>query len=107
MATRKVEDILKGMAERTACPACSSTESHEEKPGGVFTCDHCGGVFGGTEERPLSERTVRRFVKDEWADRPDFEAARYFDFVYLGRDGRVDRTHGWADRYTRKIVQTG
>ncbi len=105
---REIGEVLKGMEERTICPACSSTAMHEEQPGGVYTCDACGAVFGGTSDSPLSERTVRRFVKAEWADGPDSGAARYFDFVYIGdRSGCVDRTHGWADRYTKKIVQTG
>lgn len=69
---------------------------------GTHTCQNCGAVMGTVYLGEFYE-----IVKPYWskADPPQ-ERWVYYDFMTLGSEGER-RYHGWFDRETRLILQTG
>ena len=89
----------------TSCPACSS-----KKVGTLIMferiqlriCRKCDAIFG-----TLYRGEADQIVKPFWANGPvPDERLRYFDFEILSSSG-VSREHGWYDRETGRVVQTG
>jgi hypothetical protein len=88
-----------------SCPACSC--KRRKKFTGcsatcLYTCAKCDAVYG---ECYLGESYE---VVKPWfsAENVPTERVRYFDFLTLGSQG-IARRHGWYDRETGLIVQTG
>jgi len=81
------------------CPGCSGMGKEIEP--GVYQCSGCGGVFGNlTDWNDLSKYVdmisgLETGVSDE--------DLRYFDFT-VGGD---ERTHGWYNPSTKRVVQHG
>ena len=87
------------------CPACDhSNEDSRLDANGVCTCARCGAIFS---TRTIYLGTFHGYVKPFWAtsDVPPDQCV-YFDFDTLGSAG-LQRHHGWMDRVTKRIVQTG
>lgn len=106
------------MAVRIAeCPGCShkTVEPTSAKWDGVMTCEGCGGLF---TPRPVSRRTLKRYVNLDTLESilDDGGGMRYFDFLYkvsaeLRRNDRTrgtfQRVHGWFNESTGEVVQFG
>ncbi len=91
----------------TGCPGCSYTLAYPTTTFGVYTCKHCGGIYG---ECYLGDSYG--YVLPYWASLEDCKRAevdgtvKYFDFTTLGSQG-ISRRHGWYDTVTRCITQVG
>lgn len=85
------------------CPGCGG-ERHAAHPvPGLYRCLTCGGIHG-----TCYRGEARQVVADAWHEGPaDPEDTFYFDLTILGGDGQVERSHGWAHKTTRRIVQIG
>jgi hypothetical protein len=98
-------------ASPAECPCCSKTMTvkafnNPYKAGGrtilgIHECPHCGAVFG-----QCYQGESYSIVYPRWQESGDFENAFYYDLTILGSDG-ITRSHGWADKTTRRIIQTG
>lgn len=86
----------------TNCPACSGTKRTAHPTIiGIYSCKGCDAVYG---ECYLGQSYS--IVLPYWNEDAGSENIRYFDFMTLGSKG-IERRHGWYDRDTKKIVQTG
>lgn len=86
----------------TDCPACSSKKRAAHSTIiGVYFCKACDAVYG---ECYLGQSY--EIVLPQWNGDAGSENTRYFDFITLGSNG-ISRRHGWYDRDTKKITQTG
>ena len=85
-----------------ACPACGC-ERGFELSATVQECRDCGGIHGS-----CYQGDAYTYYRPYWAegDVPP-ERTRYVDLTILGGDGGIRRFHGWIDRETLRIVQTG
>lgn len=90
------------------CPCCRKKLSQKTLNtnylgiSGVNECPNCGAVFGQCYKGDSS-----RIVLPYWAEsNVPMDQTFYFDLTTLGSAG-VERTHGWADKVSRKIVQIG
>ena len=93
------------MTKPRECPGCSTMTTRSDCDGnGVATCPGCGGIF---TTRRLYLGDSYAYTLPRWAtnDVPP-ERLQYFDLDVLGSDG-LQRRHGFMDRETRLIVQTG
>jgi hypothetical protein len=87
------------------CAACSASLCEMRERGGVLTA-HCSGCGGFHAWGP--EARVRTLIDWSWGDNPTMDGAVYFDFIYTdARGASVDRSHGWFDPRTNKLLQTG
>lgn len=94
----------KGMTSMEACGGCSSTVgTPHPKIAGLFSCGHCGGLVGNCY---LGD--FYGIVKPRWCTEPNVsqERHRYYDVTTLGSKGK-ERHHGWFDKKTGCILQTG
>jgi hypothetical protein len=82
------------------CPACSHTRGHKTEVHSVHECARCGAIHGTCYKGEAST-----FYLPYWHDGPDGETF-HVDLTLLGSQG-VERFHGWINRKTRRIVQTG
>lgn len=91
------------MPSYTECPCCSDKRMKPvEAHPGIYSCGACDAIFGDCY---LGDSYA--IVHPQWADpNTPTEQTRYFDFMCVGSTG-VTRRHGWYDRATRRIVQTG
>ena len=89
-----------------ACPACSSTKSLDSSktglPSGVSRCGSCGAEY---TTRPIYRGDSYTVASPHWHEGEDGETF-YFDLDVIGSQG-PERRHGWANKTTRRIVQTG
>jgi len=83
------------------CTACDGRLKHLE--GQMFTCVACGGIQGTCY---LGDKS--KYVLPYWDTEKDVqpEDLRYYDIETLGSKG-IERTHGWINKRTKCIVQTG
>ena len=84
------------------CPACSSTKRTAVKDGMVYTCDHCGAIYGFCSLGDSYEFVLPYMAK---SDVPP-EQQQYFDFTCLSSKGLM-RRHGWYDKVSKLITQVG
>lgn len=89
------------------CPACSNkrgNKNYDDSIGmvQVYRCKKCGAVFGSCYKGD-SFKVVKPFWHQGEAQPEDLF---YYDLEVLGSAG-VERSHGWAHKETRRIVQTG
>ena len=96
------------MGNANQCPGCSGSPLATDIPG-VFRCDSCGGVFGECTY-PVALKYVKVGI---WAPvEVSADNLEYVDLDILWRERKsgtphLTRWHGWVDRKTRKVVQTG
>lgn len=89
----------------TACPACGGRKLQHDVPGlptAAKVCRSCDAVFGEMYLGDSYQIVLPLWVEAE----PPADRLRYYDFLCLGSAG-LTRRHGWYDRATRRIVQTG
>lgn len=94
----------KGMTAMEACGGCSATVgTPDPKVIGLYTCGHCGGLVGSCY---LGD--FHGIVKPRWCSEPNVpqERWRYYDVTTLGSKGS-ERHHGWYDKNSGCILQTG
>lgn len=86
------------------CPCCGCSDQMGYKNEWLLSCN-CGALFGDAPNR----RAILEIVCLGAMSNGSMEKARYFDFRY--RDIRLDhgmnRTHGWFDPVTKKVLQFG
>jgi hypothetical protein len=89
----------------TACPCCSAkTSKAHPNSDRVRICNKCSAEYGDVGYKGDLYSWIGM---GQWATASvPPEALLYVDFSYVGSEGE-GRFHGWLDRYTRKIVQTG
>ena len=87
------------------CGGCSATRGVPHPTvAGLYECAGCGGLGGRCY---LGE--FHGIVKSRWCDDPNVprDRWRYYDVTTLGGGGKIDRHHGFYDRVTGCILQTG
>lgn len=82
------------------CPACSGQGVPEGTYPGLYTCSQCGGIFGELPSWDAASKYID--IQDTLGVESSPEDLRYFDFFING-----ERTHGWYDRKTKRVVQWG
>lgn len=97
-ASTKVETTEK---TTPPCPCCAETRGTETDVAGVYKCASCGGIHGTCYRGEAYD-----FYRQVWHEGPSEEGLQYIDLTMLGSDG-VSRFHGWIDKTTKCIVQTG
>jgi hypothetical protein len=74
--------------------------------GTVMECSRCGGLHGAFD----SYEATKQYVIPEFYEGKDVESrfsyGRYFDFTYMD-NGKLNRTHGWFDPVSKKVLQFG
>ena len=89
------------------CPSCNKRLTVKTMSAayqgitGVHECPKCSAVFG-----QCYKGESYSIVLPQWQEDGDFENAFYYDLTVLGSGG-ITRQHGWADKTTRRIIQTG
>jgi len=97
----------KGTHRMDPCGGCSATKGRPE-PGAslsLYTCGGCGGLVG-----KCLLVDFHKIVKPRWCKEPNVpqERWRYYDVDALdAATNKEDRHHGWYDRETGCILQTG
>ena len=81
------------------CPACSGTLQYATEVSGVQECKACGAIHG-----TCYRGDAYTFYLPYWHQGPDGET-RYIDLTMLG--STVEQFHGWVNKETKRIVQTG
>ena len=94
------------MTNYTNCPGCSkkvtvkTMNTAYKGVTGARCCPKCGAVFG-TVYKGESYKLVKPWMGDG-----SFDNAFYYDLEVLGSDG-ITRRHGWADKDSLLVIQTG
>jgi len=95
----------KGTHRMDPCGGCSADRGTPDPSGvlGLYTCGNCGGLVGR-----CSLGSFYSIVRPRWCKEPNVsrERWRYYDVSTLGSEG-IQRHHGWYDRETGCILQTG
>jgi hypothetical protein len=88
-----------------SCPNCNSIDFNPNpRCSGSKICNFCGAHFGFVLRKDISKDVIQlAFIGGN-----DPEDIFYFDFFIVdARNGEGYRTHGWADKDSRKVVQFG
>ena len=90
------------LPKHKACPACSHALAYDTDVAGVHECARCTAVFGHCY---LGDSY--KFAWPKWSPtEPPHDQLQHFDLECLGSEG-ITRRHGWVDRATKLLVQTG
>lgn len=85
------------------CPACSGMDNVRLK-GAICQCISCGAIHGTCTEKESWELVKPEFHQGE----SDPENQAPYDFTILPKGEQATyRRHGWFDKTTKKITQTG
>ena len=87
--------------EYTECPCCGAKPFFFTEFYGVRLCINCGAFFG-----EVNEGTAEEVVHSAWHE-GESKGQFYYDFTFVDAEGKKVRRHGWADKVTHKVVQSG